>query len=85
MSAVTVERLYRSLYNTVHNKVICVGKNYAQHAKEMNSEVPKQPLLFDKAIGHISKSGEVLYLRKKNEVHHEIELGVLIGMTGRNI
>lgn len=85
MSTATVERLYKSLYNTVHNKVVCVGKNYANHAKEMGGEVPKQPLLFDKAVSNVIKPGEILYLRHQNEVHHEVELGVLIGMTGRNI
>jgi acylpyruvate hydrolase len=42
-------------------------------------------LFFDKPLTSIMKSGEVLYLHRNNEIHHEIELGLLIGMTGKNI
>ena len=51
----------------------------------MKSEVPKTPILFDKPLSSVMKSGEVLYLNRDNEIHHEIELGILIGMTGKNI
>ena len=51
----------------------------------MGGEVPKQPLLFEKVVSNVVKSGQTLYLKRSSEVHHEIELGVLIGMTGRNI
>ena len=64
---------------------MCVGKNYVAHAKEMQSAVPKTPLFFDKPIGSVMNSGEVLYLKRNNEIHHEIELGLLIGKQGKNI
>ena len=53
----------------------------------MGGQVPKQPLLFDKALSKVVKSGDVMYLRRsEHEVHHEVELGVLIGKTtGRNV
>ncbi len=52
----------------------------------MGASVPKSPILFDKAISRVVKSGDVLYLKTDDhEVHHEVELGVLIGKTGRNI
>ena len=79
------EKLYNQVFETVHNKVVCIGRNYADHAKEMKSEVPKEPILFDKALSRIVKSGDILYLRGEHEVHHEVELGVLIGKTGKNI
>ncbi len=83
--AIKIESLYKSLYNVTHNKILCVGRNYAMHAKELNNEVPKEPFFFDKPFSSVLKSGEVLYLRTPNEVHHEIELGVLIGLKGKNI
>lgn len=85
MTTATVERLFKSLYNSTHNKILCVNKNYAAHCKEMGVEIPKEPIFFDKIIASTIKSGEVLYLKRKNEVWHEVELGVLIGMTGKNI
>jgi acylpyruvate hydrolase len=62
MSAVTVERLVQSLYSKAHKKILCVGKNYALHIQEMNSEVPKKPVIFDKPLSSLLKSSEVLYL-----------------------
>lgn len=85
MSAATVERLYKGLYNTTHNKILCVGRNYLLHAKEMNAEPPKTPVFFDKPLSSVIKSGQVLYLPRNNQIHHEVELGVLIGLTGKNI
>ncbi|TNV72108.1 hypothetical protein FGO68_gene15275 [Halteria grandinella] len=79
-SAAAVRGLYESLYTSTFNKVVCVGKNYAMHAKEMGGEVPKNPLLFDKCLSNIIQSGDTLYLRHpQNQVHHEVELGLLIG------
>ena len=42
-------------------------------------------MFFDKVISNVLKSGNVLYLKRDNEVHHEVELGVLIGTTGKYI
>ena len=74
-----MKKLAAELYTHTYPKVMCVGKNYLDHAKEMNSAVPTTPLFFDKPIGSVMRSGEVLYLKRKNEIHHEIELGLLIG------
>ena len=69
MSAPTVERLYKSLYTTTFNKVVCVGKNYALHVKEMGGAAPpKKPLIFDKPLSMIIKSGEILYLRRRRRI-----------------
>jgi acylpyruvate hydrolase len=51
----------------------------------MKSEIPKKPVMFDKPLSSFLKSGEVLYLPRNNEVHHEIELGILFGKTGKDI
>jgi 5-carboxymethyl-2-hydroxymuconate isomerase len=67
-------------------KIICLGQNYAEHAKEMKFEVPASPVFFFKppsAIIH--NSGQVVLPEISNEVHHEVEMTVLIGEKGSNI
>lgn len=59
-------------------KVICVGRNYAEHAKELNNPVPKAPILFMKPATAICNLSEALKI--PNELcHFETELSVLIG------
>lgn len=62
------------------SKIVCVGRNYAAHAKELGHEVPKEPLLFLKAPSAIVGPGGAVVLPKESErVEHEAELGVVIG------
>ncbi|MBX3229762.1 MAG: fumarylacetoacetate hydrolase family protein [Labilithrix sp.] len=62
------------------SKIICVGRNYAAHAKELGNEVPKEPLLFLKAPSSVVGPGGAIVLPKESEkVEHEAELGVVIG------
>ena len=82
----TMERLYKQLYSATHNRVLCVGRNYVLHALELGNKVPTEPVIFDKPLSSVIRSGEQpLYLKNDNEIHHEVELGVLIGKTGKNI
>ncbi len=68
------------------SKIICLGKNYAKHAKEMNSEVPKEPLIFLKPPSSLIGPNETIILPKKSKmVHHEVELAVIIGKRGKSI
>ncbi|MDQ7041444.1 MAG: fumarylacetoacetate hydrolase family protein [Rhodothermus sp.] len=70
----------------VPRKIICVGKNYAQHAAEMNSEVPEEPILFLKPPTALIGPGETVLLPpQSHEVHHEVELVVVIGRAGKHI
>src|SRR5688572_21509838 len=70
----------------VPSKIICVGRNYAAHAKELGNEVPTEPLLFFKPpssiIGH-QESIEIL--PEMGKVDHEAELAVVIRRKGRFI
>ncbi|MFC0875108.1 fumarylacetoacetate hydrolase family protein [Saccharicrinis sp. FJH2] len=67
-------------------KLICVGKNYAKHVKELHGEVPEEPVLFIKPDSAILKNGSIFYLPSfSNEVHHEIEILVKINRLGKNI
>jgi acylpyruvate hydrolase len=67
-------------------KIVCIGQNYAGHAKEMNFEVPKSPVFFLKPSTAIIRNGESVILPPiSNDVHHEVELTVLIGEGGKHI
>ena len=65
-------------------KIVCVGRNYADHAKELGNEVPDKPVLFLKPASAIIQSGEkVIHPTFTENLHHEIELVLLIGKTVR--
>ena len=65
-------------------KIVCVGRNYADHAKELGNKVPDKPVLFLKPASAIIKSGEkVIHPAFTENLHHEIELVLLIGKTVR--
>ena len=70
----------------VPSKIICVGRNYVEHARELGNEVPKVPLIFLKPPSSIIANGEAIMLPPQSEqVEHEAELVVVIGRRGRNI
>lgn len=67
-------------------KIVCVGRNYAAHAKELGNEVPKEPLLFFKPPSSLLGPGGTIELPPQSErVEHEAELGVVIGRTCRRV
>jgi len=66
-------------------KVVCVGRNYAAHAKEMGNDVPDFPIIFLKtATCLIPSGGEVIHPDYSNNLHHEVELVLLIGSETKN-
>lgn len=67
-------------------KVVAVGKNYVEHAEEMGSDVPESPILFMKpATAVIGPGVPVVYPPDSENVHHEAELAVVIGVVARNV
>jgi len=61
-------------------KIVCVGRNYAEHAKELGNKIPDKPVLFLKPPSSIIYSGDnIIYPDFSNEMHHEVELVLLIG------
>jgi 2-keto-4-pentenoate hydratase/2-oxohepta-3-ene-1,7-dioic acid hydratase in catechol pathway len=67
-------------------KIICIGKNYAEHAKELNSVVPKEPMFFMKPDSALLLGNNPFYLPDfSKEIHHEIEIVVKINRLGKNI
>jgi len=68
------------------SKIVCVGRNYREHAAEMGNKMPDEPLLFLKAPSAIIGDGDCIDLPSQSQqVEHEGELGVVIGKTARNI
>jgi 2-keto-4-pentenoate hydratase/2-oxohepta-3-ene-1,7-dioic acid hydratase in catechol pathway len=67
-------------------KVLCVGLNYADHAKESGQQPPPEPVLFNKLLTAVSAPGDPIVLpRVSKEVDYEAELVVVIGRKGRYI
>lgn len=67
-------------------KIICIGRNYADHAKEMNSPVPEAPMFFMKPDTAVLKDGNEFYLPDfSNDIHYECELVVRVNKVGKNI
>ncbi|WP_461538174.1 fumarylacetoacetate hydrolase family protein [Spongorhabdus nitratireducens] len=61
-------------------KVVCVGRNYAEHAKELNNPIPSEPLLFIKPSTAVTRFERPIKLSsERGEVHYETEISVLIG------
>jgi 2-keto-4-pentenoate hydratase/2-oxohepta-3-ene-1,7-dioic acid hydratase in catechol pathway len=64
------------------SKVVCVGRNYRAHAKELGNEVPPTPLLFLKPSTSVVGPQEAIRCPEQSrEVHHEAELAVVVGRT----
>ncbi len=61
------------------SKVVCVGRNYAEHAKELNNPVPTSPILFIKPNSALVWLDVPLQLPQGEQVHYEAELAILIG------
>ncbi len=64
------------------SKIVCVGRNYRAHARELGNEVPTTPLMFLKPPSSVIGPQDAIRLPEQSkEVHHEAELGVVIGRT----
>lgn len=67
-------------------KIICIGRNYADHAKEMNSAVPEKPMFFMKPDVALLRPGNDFYYPSfSKDIHFECELVVKISKVGKNI
>lgn len=66
-------------------KIVCVGRNYAKHAEELGNEIPEFPLIFLKPASSLIYSGEqIVKPNDSGELHHEVELVLLIGNDVKN-
>eukprot|EP01098_Paradermamoeba_levis_P005526 TRINITY_DN2324_c0_g1_i5.p1 TRINITY_DN2324_c0_g1~~TRINITY_DN2324_c0_g1_i5.p1 ORF type:complete len:190 (-),score=58.75 TRINITY_DN2324_c0_g1_i5:55-624(-) len=69
----------------VGKKIVAVGRNYANHAKELNNAVPTTPFFFLKPTSAYIKQGQTIEIPPGVECHHEVELGVVIGKNARDL
>src|SRR5678816_4544841 len=68
------------------SKIVCVGRNYAEHAKELGNEIPTDPLLFLKAPSSLISDGDAIKIPpQSDQVEHEGELAVIIGRMCKNL
>ncbi|MBW3602367.1 MAG: fumarylacetoacetate hydrolase family protein [Actinobacteria bacterium] len=76
----------RLLAPVIPSKVLCVGRNYADHAAELGGEVPPEPLIFMKPSTAVVGPDEPIRLPTlSDEVHHEAELAAVIGRLARDV
>jgi 2-keto-4-pentenoate hydratase/2-oxohepta-3-ene-1,7-dioic acid hydratase in catechol pathway len=76
----------RLLAPVAPSKIVCVGRNYVEHAAEHGSAVPAEPLLFLKPPSSVIGPGDAIVLPSlSHQVEHECELAVVIGRRGRDI
>jgi 2-keto-4-pentenoate hydratase/2-oxohepta-3-ene-1,7-dioic acid hydratase in catechol pathway len=76
----------RLLAPVLPSKVVCIGKNYADHAAEMGGEAPAAPVVFLKPSTSVIGPGDPIQLPRNSErVDHEAELGVVIGRLCRDV
>jgi len=67
-------------------KIICIGRNYVNHAKELGNDIPSEPLFFLKPDTAIQPKGHPFFIPDfSNEIHYEVELVVKIDKIGKNI
>ena len=81
--AIGIEVSGTDQYFPVH-RVFCVGRNYVEHAKEMNTQIDRsEPFYFSKSVHSVVASGSTVpYPPGTNNFHHEIELVLAIGGDG---
>jgi 2-keto-4-pentenoate hydratase/2-oxohepta-3-ene-1,7-dioic acid hydratase in catechol pathway len=72
--------------NMKPSKIVCVGRNYVEHAKELGNEVPKEPLIFLKPPSSLIENGEaIVYPSISENLHFEGELGLIIGKRAKHV
>lgn len=82
---IEIERV-KLLTPTNPSKIVCVGRNYAEHAAELGNEIPQNPLLFLKAPSSVILESEFIEIPpQSNQIEHEGELGIVIGQNCKNL
>jgi 2-keto-4-pentenoate hydratase/2-oxohepta-3-ene-1,7-dioic acid hydratase in catechol pathway len=79
-------QLLGSIAGVPIGKILCIGRNYVDHIKELGNEMPDRPIIFMKPASSIIGAGEQIVIPPySNDCHHEAELALLIGTGGKNI
>jgi acylpyruvate hydrolase len=67
-------------------KIFCIGRNYAEHAKELNNEVPDEPVIFMKPATALLLENKPFFIPEfSQDIHHEIEVVIRISKKGKHI
>jgi acylpyruvate hydrolase len=66
-------------------KIICIGRNFANHAKEMNAELPSEPMFFMKPDTALLRDTNLYYPDFTRDLHHEVEVVIKISKNGKHI
>ncbi|TIC38106.1 hypothetical protein E3Q09_00343 [Wallemia mellicola] len=74
-----------SRFHSTARKIVAIGRNYSEHAKELQNAIPKEPFFFLKPTSSFVRTGGNIEIPNGVIAHHEVELGVVIGQTGKDI
>ena len=67
-------------------KIVCIGRNYVEHIRELGNQVPDKPVIFIKpASSIIGDGGTIVIPPHSSDCHHEVELAVLIGTSAKDV
>jgi len=67
-------------------KILCIGRNYVDHIHELGNERPASPVIFSKPATSVITTGKTVHIPPwSHDCHHEVELAVLIGKTGKDV
>ncbi|KAI9219594.1 hypothetical protein BC828DRAFT_385761 [Blastocladiella britannica] len=74
-----------SAFRTTGRKIVAIGRNFADHAKELGNAVPSKPMMFLKPTSSYCPVGRPITIPEQCDVHHEVELGVVIGKRASRV
>ncbi|CAF2162464.1 unnamed protein product [Rotaria magnacalcarata] len=73
-------------FRSICTKIICIGRNYSEHASELGNTVPTKPIIFMKPpSAFVIEPNDIKIPSEWDEVHHEVELGVIIDKKCQNV
>lgn len=73
-------------FTEIGRKIVCVGRNFSEHCKELNNPLPTEPLIFLKpTTAYVCEGSDIKIPKGCSNLHHEVELGVVIEKKGKNI
>jgi 5-carboxymethyl-2-hydroxymuconate isomerase len=68
------------------NKIVCIGRNYVEHIEELGNQIPEKPIVFLKPNSSvIFNNDDIIYPSYSEDMHHEVELLILIGKKIKNV
>jgi acylpyruvate hydrolase len=78
-------KIYNSNHEFPIGKIVCVGRNYVEHIRELGNEFSEKPVIFLKTVSSVIYSGDtIIHPTFSNDMHHETELVLLIGERVKN-